>query len=330
MYFNAFSSKSECETNIVNNYKQSCSINFKCCSFTGKEPRKGKRIPLNKIKYNEQRDEETGYGYFGARYMDHELMTMWLSVDPMADKYPSISPYAYCAWNPMKLVDPDGLEAVDDWYEDVQGNVRWDANVHSQKDLKNNERYIGQTARMISEGGDAIIYGDQYGHRHSSIPLREVTFVKTLTDFERTMRNPLVQSIHQSAGKFLETSLNIGLETCAQTFTYCGLGTQTISFYSMMVPGGEILGTELYAIGNTMARIGMGFDAINNIRKGDRVGLALDAVSLGFPIGISWQIKKGLSSGLISASSREVTLLDAYISTRTGCAVEAVNMGRGK
>ena len=34
-----------------------------------------------------ERDEETGYGYFGARYMDHELMTMWLSVDPLADKY---------------------------------------------------------------------------------------------------------------------------------------------------------------------------------------------------------------------------------------------------
>ena len=59
-----------------------------------------------------ERDEETGYGYFGARYMDHELMTMWLSVDPLADKYPSISPYAYCAWNPVKLVDPDGREVT--------------------------------------------------------------------------------------------------------------------------------------------------------------------------------------------------------------------------
>ncbi len=28
----------------------------------------------------------------------------------MADKYPSISPYAYCAWNPVKLLDPDGRE----------------------------------------------------------------------------------------------------------------------------------------------------------------------------------------------------------------------------
>ena len=62
-----------------------------------------------------ERDSETGFGYFGARYMDYELMTMWLSVDPMADKYPSISPYAYCAWNPVKLVDPDGRE-VDDYF----------------------------------------------------------------------------------------------------------------------------------------------------------------------------------------------------------------------
>ena len=29
----------------------------------------------------------------------------------MADKYPSISPYAYCAWNPVRLVDMDGMEA---------------------------------------------------------------------------------------------------------------------------------------------------------------------------------------------------------------------------
>ena len=67
-----------------------------------------------------ERDEETGYGYFGARYMDHELMTMWLSVDPMADKYPGISPYAYCAWNPVKLVDPDGRDI---WMIDNLGNV---------------------------------------------------------------------------------------------------------------------------------------------------------------------------------------------------------------
>ena len=37
---------------------------------------------------------------------------MWLSVDPLADKYPNISPYAYCAWNPMKFTDKTGAEPV--------------------------------------------------------------------------------------------------------------------------------------------------------------------------------------------------------------------------
>ena len=81
------------------------------------------KAPLNKrLPYilflpshftGKEKDPETGYSYFGARYLEHELMSMWLSVDPMSDKYPSISPYAYCAWNPVKLVDPEGNEIED-------------------------------------------------------------------------------------------------------------------------------------------------------------------------------------------------------------------------
>ena len=90
-FFDAFSSKKAESRILWNDDIQSCSEDFQCCSFTGKE-----------------RGEETGYGYFGARYMDPELMTMWLSVDSYASKYPFISPYAYCAWNPIRLTDPTG------------------------------------------------------------------------------------------------------------------------------------------------------------------------------------------------------------------------------
>ena len=45
------------------------------------------------------------------------------------DKYPSISPYAYCAWNPVKLVDRDGMrfdsismEFVD-WFKDKTNDL---------------------------------------------------------------------------------------------------------------------------------------------------------------------------------------------------------------
>jgi len=58
-----------------------------------------------------EKDAETGYGYFGARYYDSGL-SIWLSVDPMSDKYPSMSPYNYCANNPVILVDPDGRDIM--------------------------------------------------------------------------------------------------------------------------------------------------------------------------------------------------------------------------
>ncbi|HHT52761.1 MAG TPA: RHS repeat-associated core domain-containing protein, partial [Bacteroidales bacterium] len=59
-----------------------------------------------------EKDVETGYSYFGARYYDSGL-SIWLSVDPMSDKYPNLTPYNYCANNPVILVDPDGEEFGD-------------------------------------------------------------------------------------------------------------------------------------------------------------------------------------------------------------------------
>ena len=39
-------------------------------------------------------------------------VSKWLSPDPLSDKYPDISPYAYCGWNPVKYIDPDGRDVI--------------------------------------------------------------------------------------------------------------------------------------------------------------------------------------------------------------------------
>ncbi len=60
---------------------------------------------------DKERDAESGYDYFGARYYASPLYN-WTSVDPLADQSPQISPYAYCGWNPIKFIDPNGRRAM--------------------------------------------------------------------------------------------------------------------------------------------------------------------------------------------------------------------------
>jgi RHS repeat-associated protein len=56
-------------------------------------------------------DEETGLYYYGARYYNPRE-SVWLSADPIAEKYPNVSPYAYTFQNPVRYTDPTGMEGV--------------------------------------------------------------------------------------------------------------------------------------------------------------------------------------------------------------------------
>ena len=56
-------------------------------------------------------DEETGMYYYGARYYEPRL-SLWMSVDPLQEKYPNISTYCYAANNPIKFIDSDGRKLL--------------------------------------------------------------------------------------------------------------------------------------------------------------------------------------------------------------------------
>ena len=59
-------------------------------------------------KFNgKELDEETGLYYYGARYLN-PTSSVWYGVDPLFEKYPSLSAYNYCAGNPINAIDPDG------------------------------------------------------------------------------------------------------------------------------------------------------------------------------------------------------------------------------
>ena len=65
-------------------------------------------------------DEETGLYYYGARYYDSRL-SLWMSTDPLEEKYPNISSYCYSNNNPIKYIDPDG----NDWFVNDQNFYVW-------------------------------------------------------------------------------------------------------------------------------------------------------------------------------------------------------------
>jgi RHS repeat-associated protein len=64
----------------------------------------------DKYKFtSKELDTETGYFYFGARAYDGRI-GRWLQVDPLAAKYPNVSPYNYALCNPLRFIDPKGKD----------------------------------------------------------------------------------------------------------------------------------------------------------------------------------------------------------------------------
>ena len=159
-----------------------------------------------------EKDTETGYHYFGARYYSSDL-SIWLSVDPMRDKYPSLSPYNYCAWNPMKLVDPDGRE-IDDYFsksgkylgsddastrnvriidEKLWNSLDKDEKGHVQHDLANSisTSFSQASSQSMSESEQLSVY------QHYNITEYNI---KTALDNEKGSSNPGMITISSTSG----------------------------------------------------------------------------------------------------------------------------------
>ncbi|MEG1905398.1 MAG: RHS repeat-associated core domain-containing protein, partial [Bacteroidales bacterium] len=100
-----------------------------------------------------EKDEETGYGYFGARYYNSDL-SIWLSVDPMAEKYPHQTNYVYCSNNPIRIIDPDGRDEYD-WILGKDGNIYWDDKATSQATTKDGDTYLGKNVIIATHNRDA-------------------------------------------------------------------------------------------------------------------------------------------------------------------------------
>jgi len=103
------------------------------------------------FKYNgKELDRLHGLDWFdyGARHYDG-VIGSWPTMDPLCEKYYNISPYAYCANNPVNRVDPDGR----DWYQNEETHYyTW----YNGNNNREGFIYIGGKGSVLGEFEDII------------------------------------------------------------------------------------------------------------------------------------------------------------------------------
>ena len=95
-------------------------------------------VSLKRFKYvGKERDEETGFYYYGARYY-----TSWtgrfVSVDSLQDSFLMLTPYQYASNKPITMIDIDGQEAGTPYTQQIPMTV---ADATNSYNSYNNREY---------------------------------------------------------------------------------------------------------------------------------------------------------------------------------------------
>ena len=126
------------------------------------------------FKYNgKELDRIHGLDWYdyGARRYD-PACAQFTQMDPLCEQYPHLSPYAYCAGNPVRYVDPDGREWITVKYKN-DSFFFYDDRIKSQDDISkyyyggsssnNWISYYGSEGVVENEKGDIMYYLNEDG-----------------------------------------------------------------------------------------------------------------------------------------------------------------------
>jgi RHS repeat-associated protein len=176
-----------------------------------------KTLPLQII--GKERDKESCLVDFGVRKYDAELRR-FMSIDPMWEKYPSLTPYQYAANNPVIMLDDNGKFGMEDhikaftesgigngtyaflnwFYNDLIGTQTEDYHL----DIKKNFKEINDV--IIKAGGfnklDPHTKGDFYTHsKYVEIwneLLKDGKVTGEIPTYENACNNPIFWSAVQA------------------------------------------------------------------------------------------------------------------------------------
>lgn len=179
---------------------------------------------------------------YSARYYESAI-GRFTTVDPLAESYYSWSPYAYVGNNPIKRIDPTGM----DWYEDEDGNVTWLRNETGAEYKDGNGKVwkrVGDTRTVVTADNQAIIFGqktDKDGNQTLTSTIYR--FGEEISD-EQNEKNPyfataagFMRYSSESENSPIPGSEDFKVWSLAGTVALYGVAVETISLFSKTARG---------------------------------------------------------------------------------------------
>ena len=270
------------------------------------------------------------YSYFGARYYLSDI-SIWASVDPMADDAPGWTPYRYCFNNPIMLTDPDGMsEGNPDWYEPANGNqsakIWMPGNAPTITVQGETYKNIGTSySRQLSDGK----YANNYQNYTVSIGEKEnalskiaksdalkTVFLKSKSVSNEDKSTILKSSIYNAQNNFIRGAAEITSDATGKV----GLGAQAVGAGLLLFPGTSLVGAGLISVGNGLTRISSAVDFALDINDGNNAKAIIDFAGFASGSGIKYGVSK------LRASYLE----KLYLKTVGGIILSTSEMGADK
>ncbi len=145
----------------------------------------------------------TSPSFICGEWLHNPTLSLWLSVDPLSDKYPGVTPYAYCANNPVMMKDPDGrIFELCGEQTDVDETVQ----------LMNN--CIPSSTPIFGLDGNIVTARDLTNEEYSNLSAEQKAFYHTISSVVTDETTTSIDIVRNSSdvfiGSFYGRSIDIG------------------------------------------------------------------------------------------------------------------------
>lgn len=165
-------------------------------------------VRIGSYSYHVKKKDITGYNIHEDKNSEAtlrpELTSRWLSPDPLAEEFPSWSPYNFVYNNPIRYTDPDGRAPFDWIKNNLTGKITWDNNVTSASNTPENHTYIGKS--------DQSLVTNLFGKSNFRVSDWDVGLI-SLNDFNNPYSAKGASFNNMSAKTTMSVSLNADVST---------------------------------------------------------------------------------------------------------------------